>query len=122
MVSEDMLGNHFGVSGVFFESIAGAQHGMRGLCVSQNRTLSSQQGWWHEALMVKMIAGYLSHASHSQDSAALDLVSGFRIPLVVSCLRASHMALCNPYVQNVQKTVEPFLQDWKRESGPSSAT
>lgn len=117
-----MLGSHFGVSGVFLESIAGAQHGTRGLCVSQNRTPSSQQGWWHEAFTVKTVAGYLSLASHSQDSAALDLVSGFRIPPVVSCLRASHMALCNPYVQNVQKTVEPFLQDWRRELGPDSAT
>lgn len=71
--------------------------------------------------MVKMVAGYLSCVSHSQDSAALDLVSGFWIPLVVSCLRASHMALCNPYVQNVQKTVEPSLRDWKRELGPNSA-
>lgn len=88
------------------------------MCLS-NRTPSPQQSWQCEVLMVKTVSGDLSCTSHSQDSAALELVSGLRSPLDISCLRASHLALYNPRVQNVQKIVKPSLQVWKCESCPS---
>lgn len=54
-VRENMLGSCFGVSRIFLQSITRVQHGMGRPCISQNRTLSYQQSWWYEVLMVNWL-------------------------------------------------------------------
>lgn len=74
-VRENMLGSCFGVSGVFLQSITGAQHGMGRLCLSeQDPVLPAKLVVW--GANGELVAGHLSSTSHSQGIAALDLVSG----------------------------------------------